>query len=91
MHLWELDVVREAQGQGVGRALIATAADEARRQGRPALTLTTFASIAWNAPFYERVGFRRISGPDLGARLAAVLSREAERGLTDRCAMSLPI
>src|SRR5215218_5845153 len=53
LHLLELDVRLEAQGHGVGRALIAVVAEATRRLGLPAVTLTTFADIPWNGPFYE--------------------------------------
>jgi GNAT superfamily N-acetyltransferase len=91
LHLHELSVHRDAQGHGLGRALIAAAVAEARRRGLRAVTLTTFREIPWNAPFYERVGFAQIVGADLDARLAAILKREARRGLSGRCAMRLSL
>jgi ribosomal protein S18 acetylase RimI-like enzyme len=91
LHLWELAVRREAQGRGVGRALIDAAIAEARRRGLPAVTLSTFREIPWNAPFYARLGFETLADGDLNARLADVLAAEAERGLTERCAMRLAL
>jgi GNAT superfamily N-acetyltransferase len=90
LHLWELAVRHDAQGQGVGRALIAAAVEEARRRALPAVTLSTFRQIPWNAPFYARLGFALLDDPALNPRLVAVLAKEARRGLTDRCAMRLP-
>ena len=81
----------EAQGHGTGRALIAAIADEGRRRNLPAVTLTTFRTVPWNAPFYARLGFVTITGAALNARLAAVLKREARHGLWDRCAMRLAL
>ena len=89
LHLWELAVRHEAQGRGTGAALVAAVADEGRRRSLAAITLTTFRAIPWNAPFYARLGFIELPGAALNARLAAVLKREARRGLTDRCAMRL--
>lgn len=36
-------------------------------RGVQRLTLTTFRDIPWNAPYYERLGFREV--PDLGAEV----------------------
>lgn len=91
LHVWELDVRREAQGQGLGRRLMAHAIDWAGAHGLSRVTLTTFRSIAWNAPFYASLGFREIAGEDLSVRLAEILSREAGKGLADRCAMVLDL
>ncbi len=55
------------------------------------MTLTTFASLPWNAPFYERLGFRRLAGAERGGRLAALLRAEERRGLRDRVAMRLDL
>ena len=43
--------------QGVGTRLLDRACEWARGQGYDAITLTTFADIAWNGPFYARRGF----------------------------------
>ncbi|WP_279386500.1 GNAT family N-acetyltransferase [Phenylobacterium hankyongense] len=93
LHLWELAVRRARQGQGVGRALVRAVIDAARARGCAAVTLTTFREIAWNGPFYARLGFRELAVHELDGRLAEVLSREAEKGLdvATRCAMRLAI
>lgn len=81
----------EAQGRGIGRALVAAVTAEGRQRRLSAVTLTTFRNIPWNAPFYARLGFIEVAGAAMNARLAAVLKHELRRGLTDRCAMSLPL
>jgi GNAT superfamily N-acetyltransferase len=85
LHVFELDVRSEHQGRGVGKALMAAARDVAVARACSAMTLTTFSNLPFNAPFYRRLGFVALEAPS--PRLAANLSREAERGLTDRCAM----
>lgn len=85
LHVFELDVVDGRQKQGVGTALMAAARAEAVARGCSAMTLTTFSNVPFNAPFYARLGFVALQAP--GPRLAAILAREAVRGLTDRCAM----
>jgi ketosteroid isomerase-like protein/GNAT superfamily N-acetyltransferase len=58
LHLDEIDV-RPAHGRrGVGSALVGAVATAARRMETPAITLTTFRDVPWNAPFYARLGFR---------------------------------
>jgi GNAT superfamily N-acetyltransferase len=91
LHLWELAVRRDAQGQAVGRRIIEAAVAEGRRRAMPAITLTTFRNIPWNAPYYARQGFRVLPDGDLNPRLLAVLANEAARGLTERCAMRLSL
>jgi ribosomal protein S18 acetylase RimI-like enzyme len=44
--------------RGLGRALLDHAANRATADGLPALTLTTFTHVPWNAPYYARCGFR---------------------------------
>lgn len=91
LHLWELAVRRDRQGQGAGRALVAVCVAEARARGLRAVTLTTFREIPWNAPLYARLGFVVIAPDALNGRLAADLAAEAARGLdaASRCAMRL--
>ena len=51
----------DAQGKGAGTALIQAAAGDARARGLPAVTLTTFRDLSWNAPFYTGRGFVEIA------------------------------
>lgn len=91
LHIWELAVCRSHQGRGIGRALLETAVREAGRRGLAALTLTTFNNVAWNAPFYERLGFRIMQADNMPGRLRSMLDEEVERGIPRRfrCAMQL--
>jgi GNAT superfamily N-acetyltransferase len=51
--------VREGeQGHGVGRALVATAVDRCRSEGRRVLLVGTGAADVGNLRFYQRCGFR---------------------------------
>ncbi len=89
--LVEVDVHPAHQRKGLGRALIEAVIAWARAEGFRALTLTTFASVPWNAPFYERLGFRRLDGPALSDRLARLLREETQNGLRERVAMQLDL
>jgi GNAT superfamily N-acetyltransferase len=79
-HLDEIDVVPEAGGRGIGRALLDAAVAWARARGHAQLTLTTFRDVPWNGPFYARAGFVEVAEP-LPPRLAVVRAREVARGL----------
>jgi hypothetical protein len=53
----------------------------ARQRGLDAVTLTTFRDVAWNAPYYERCGFRVLDETELGPGLRRVRDTEAAHGL----------
>jgi GNAT superfamily N-acetyltransferase len=91
LHIWEISVDHLQQGFGIGRKLIQHAIGQAARRDLDAVTLTTFRTIPWNCPFYERLGFRTLDDAELSPRLAGVLDAEAEHGLArdTRCAMLL--
>ena len=57
-HLVELDVHPGHGRRGVGRALLRAVFEAAAAARHRAVTLTTFAHLPWNAPFYARMGFR---------------------------------
>jgi GNAT superfamily N-acetyltransferase len=90
-HLEELSVLPSFGRRGAGAALLGRAARAAAELGYGRLTLSTFARIRWNAPFYERHGFRAVPEADLPPELVAVRRREAEAGLSigERVIMSL--
>jgi hypothetical protein len=57
------------------------AAGRGATAGLPALTLTAFTEVLWNAPYYERCGFRRLAETEITLGLREVRRREAEHGL----------
>ena len=77
-HLWQLSVDPAAGRQGRGSALLNNVCEWASARGLPAVTLTTFKDVSWNAPFYERLGFRVIEG--LSSGLWAIREHEREIG-----------
>jgi len=81
VHLHELDVDPLYARRGVGRALIKTVAHWAREAGYAALTLSTFADVAWNGPYYARLGFRILDEALLGPGLRAMRQAEEAAGL----------
>ncbi|MHB8466201.1 MAG: GNAT family N-acetyltransferase [Acidimicrobiales bacterium] len=80
-HMEQVSVRPEHQGAGVGRELLARVRAWALEGGRDAITLTTFADVAWNRPLYEHLGFRVLADAEIGPDLAAVRLHEAELGL----------
>jgi len=89
LHLWELNVHIDHQRRGIGRALLKRLLFEAATAAIPAVTLTTFRDLPWNAPFYRSLGFELVDAVQLDPRLAELLAEEARRGLPAirRCAM----
>lgn len=91
LHVLELSVAADHQGRGDGRALMQTARREAEARALSALTLTTFAGVAWNAPFYARLGYAVLTTGTMPAYLREALAAQAEHGLTDRVAMRIKL
>ncbi|MGP4047571.1 GNAT family N-acetyltransferase [Streptomyces sp. 2A115] len=80
-HVEQVSVHPDAAHRGVGRTLIAYAAERARDQGLTGLTLTTFTEVPWNAPYYERIGFRVLGEAELTPGLRKIRAAEADHGL----------
>ena len=80
-HVEQVSVHPDHAGKRIGQALIDHLASWARARGAPALTLTTFTEVAWNGPYYERLGFRRLSDAELTPGLREIRRAEAARGL----------
>ena len=73
-HIHQVSVHPSHARQGIGAALI----EHVTRADR-AVTLTTFRDVPWNAPYYERLGFRTVQDPSPG--LAEIMREETSRGL----------
>ena len=80
-HIEQVSVDPSHARQALGRALLDTAAAWAEQRGLAALTLTTYAEVAWNAPYYERLGFRILTDGELGDGLRRIRDHEATLGL----------
>jgi GNAT superfamily N-acetyltransferase len=83
-YIHEIDVHPNHGRQGIGTSLINTVCEWAKPQRIDAVTLTTFRHLSWNAPFYERLGFRSMKRDELTPGLVAILSEEAARGFDPR-------
>jgi GNAT superfamily N-acetyltransferase len=81
VHIEQVSVHPDHARRGLGRALLDHAGERARADGVPALTLTTFADVPWNAPYYLRCGFRILDESRWTPGLRAIRQREAAHGL----------
>ncbi len=80
-YLEEMDVVPRHGGRGLGTRLLACVCAWAGAHGHPAVTLSTFRDVPWNAPFYHKRGFRIVRPEEWTPDLRAIREREARRGL----------
>ncbi|MGW4382474.1 GNAT family N-acetyltransferase [Kitasatospora sp. NPDC004531] len=80
-HLEQVSVHPAAAGRGLGRRLIDHVSRWAADRGLPALTLSTFRTVPWNAPYYLRLGFHEIEPSQITDGLRSVLDAEAAFGL----------
>lgn len=78
-HIAQVSVAPENARQGIGRRLIDHVDSWAAVGGLVALTLTTFRTVPWNAPYYRRLGFRELT--ELTPGLSAIVAGEAAAGL----------
>jgi GNAT superfamily N-acetyltransferase len=67
--------------RGLGATLLNHVCAWARAEGLPSVTLTTFADLPWNAPFYAKHGFRVMREDELGPELRALRDDETAHGL----------
>ncbi|MFN0109759.1 MAG: GNAT family N-acetyltransferase [Blastocatellia bacterium] len=81
VHLQELAVHPDHGRQGIGTKLIQAVCDWASAGGIQAMTLTTFLDIPWNAPFYQKLGFRVLEPAEWTLGLKQVVEDEENHGL----------
>ena len=80
-HLEQLSVHPDSGRRGLGGRLLEHVCEWAGDEGFPAVTLTTFRHLAWNAPFYAAHGFRELADDELGPELRRLREEEAREGL----------
>lgn len=81
-HLAQISVHPDHGRRGTGAALLEAAAERATLKGHGSLTLTTYADLPWNAPFYARYGFEEFAADDpLTAQQQEVSDEEERLGL----------
>ncbi|QQS45152.1 MAG: GNAT family N-acetyltransferase [Acidobacteriota bacterium] len=80
-HLHELSVDPDHGRRGIGTKLTKEVIHWANQTGKKRMTLSTFRDIAWNAPFYEKLGFREMKEEEMGSELKKIRIKESEMGL----------
>jgi GNAT superfamily N-acetyltransferase len=80
-HLAEMAVIPGSMRQGIGASLLERSCEWARAHGYPAITLTTYADVAWNGPYYAARGF--VETGEVTPGLARLRERERTSGLDD--------
>ena len=92
-HVEQVSVDPAYARRRIGRDLIDHVESWAAGRGLSALTLTTFREVAWNGPYYGRLGFTVLGPSACGPELAALMVEEAAHGLdpAQRIAMIRPI
>lgn len=81
VHLEELSVDPAYGRRGIGTELVQHVERAMAAQGFPTLTLSTFRDVPWNAPWYQRLGYRILAETDLTPPLHALRRGEAALGL----------
>lgn len=77
-HLYELSVDPAHGRRGLGSRLVAAGCAYAHVNGARAMTLSTFRDLAWNGPFYRRLGFRELSASEWTPGLHVLHAREID-------------
>ena len=81
VHIEQVSVHPDFAGRRIGAGLIEHVAAWARERAAPALTLTTFAEVPWNGPYYERCGFRPLDPAEETPGLRTIRAAEIAHGL----------
>ena len=76
-HMAQLSVSPQYARQGIGRQLVNAAIAWAAEAGFHSMTLTTFAHIPFNAPFYASCGFSELPHEQWTPELAELRQHEA--------------
>ncbi|WP_330253209.1 GNAT family N-acetyltransferase [Nocardia sp. NBC_00565] len=80
-HIDQVSVDPDHAGRRIGKQLIDHAVKWSKAQGLQAITLTTFIDVAWNGPYYERLGFRYLTPAEETPQLREIRADEAAHGL----------
>jgi GNAT superfamily N-acetyltransferase len=80
-YLHQIDVHPAHGRRGIGRKLIEKVCVWARHQGYQRILLSTFLDVAWNAPFYAKLGFQILTEDNLTHGFQQIRRRETEAGL----------
>lgn len=93
LYVQEVDVHPDHAGHRLAARMFEMAERIAAARGLPALTLTTFRHLPWNAPYYARLGFHEMTREEISIDLAIVIERQRAAGLdmANRVSMRRPL
>ncbi len=81
LHLQEMSVDPAHGRKGLGGRLLDAIDEMAREESYARTTLSTFADVPWNAPFYERHGYQIIAPAEWTPGFHILREHEAQAGL----------
>lgn len=87
LHLDEISVLPKFGQQGIGSRLVQAVISVSQSKQCQGTTLTTFSDLAWNAPFYKKLGFSELAFSASPVEVQAMLNEEQALGLVNRIAM----
>jgi GNAT superfamily N-acetyltransferase len=85
VHIEQVSVHPAHARQRIGAMLLDHVAAWAAEQNMTGMTLITFRGVPWNAPYYERLGFRELAETEVGPGLAARKAAEGGNVATRVC------
>jgi GNAT superfamily N-acetyltransferase len=81
IYLQEMDVAPAHGRRGLGAGLVETVCTWAQLHGYDAISLSTFRDLAWNAPFYSKLGFRVLDESEISIYFQQIRRQELDAGL----------
>src|SRR6516225_9214028 len=76
VHIEQVSVHPAHAGHRIGAMLLDHVAAWAAKHDLAGMTLITFRGVPWNAPYYERLGFRELAETEVSPGLAALKAAE---------------
>jgi predicted N-acetyltransferase YhbS len=81
LYLQQIDVLPAYGRRGIGTALVTAVCDRAQQLGYKIVSLSTFHTLPWNAPFYAKLGFTPVDGAELTTGFQHIRLKELAAGL----------
>ena len=81
LHIEQVTVHPDAARRGLGALMIESVSADPRSKALGLITLTSFANVPWNAPYYERIGFHDIAESDWPEGVAEKVAADNKHGL----------
>lgn len=80
LHIDQVTVHPDAAHRGLGALMIESVSADPRSKARGLLTLTSFADVPWNGPYYERIGFLNIAESEWPEGVAEKVAADRKHG-----------